>query len=88
MLNKDVIELPTTLSVLRASFKAATSFSHIQRLHNMLYFYGMTVVEVVRRKEFGTSLHHRETCKDSLILLAIHSTLLLSEGSKHIGDHG
>lgn len=35
----------------------------------MLYFYGMTVVEVVRRKEFGTSLHRREMCKDNLILL-------------------
>lgn len=58
-LNNDVIELPSTLSTLRAGFKAATSFTHIQRLHNMLYYYGVTVVEVVRRKEFGTSARRK-----------------------------
>ncbi|KAG1745295.1 putative peripheral membrane protein [Suillus lakei] len=52
-LNIDIVQLPTTLSNLQAKFRTKNSFSHIQRLHNMLYAYGATVVEIVRRKEFG-----------------------------------
>ncbi|CCM04884.1 uncharacterized protein FIBRA_07079 [Fibroporia radiculosa] len=53
ILNNDLVELPTLMASLQAALKARTSFSHIQRLHNMLYAYGATVVEVVRRKEFS-----------------------------------
>ena len=53
VLNDNVVQLPPTLSSLQASLRTKTSFSHIQRLHNMLYAYGATVIEVVRRKEFG-----------------------------------
>ena len=51
-LNDDLVQLPAALASLQASFRAKTSFSHIQRLHNMLYAYGATIVEIVRRKEF------------------------------------
>ncbi len=52
-LNTELVTLPSALSTLQASFRAKTSFSHISRLHNMLYAYGATVIEIVRRKEFG-----------------------------------
>jgi hypothetical protein len=52
-LNNDLVQLPPTLSNLQARFRGKNSFSHIQRLHNMLYAYGATVIEIVRRKEFG-----------------------------------
>jgi autophagy-related protein 11 len=48
-----MIQIPPTLANLQASFRGKNSFSHIQRLHNMLYAYGATVIEIVRRKEFG-----------------------------------
>jgi autophagy-related protein 11 len=50
-----MVHLPPALSMLAASFRAKTSFPHIQRLHNMLYAYGTTVIEIVRRKEFCES---------------------------------
>ncbi|PSR70585.1 hypothetical protein PHLCEN_2v13523 [Hermanssonia centrifuga] len=59
VLNNYVVQLPSTLTSLQASFKAKTSFSHIQRLHNMLYAYGATVVEIVRRKEFAQFFYQR-----------------------------
>ncbi|KAJ6586410.1 putative peripheral membrane protein [Mycena vulgaris] len=52
-LNDEMVRLPPALAALQASLRGKTSFSHIARLHNMLYAYGATVVEVVRRKEFG-----------------------------------
>lgn len=52
ILNDDVVRIPAALTSLQANFKVKNSFSHIQRLHNMLYAYGATVVEIVRRKEF------------------------------------
>lgn len=52
MLNNNIVQIPPTLASLQASFRGKNSFSHIQRLHNMLYAYGATVVEIVRRKEF------------------------------------
>lgn len=57
-LNIDIVQLPTTLTNLQGKFRAKNSFSHIQRLHNMLYAYCATVVEIVRRKEFGQSTQY------------------------------
>lgn len=51
-LNNEIIHLPPALSALQSSFRGKTSFSHIQRLHTMLYAYGVTIIEIVRRKEF------------------------------------
>lgn len=59
MLNNYVVQLPATLKSLQTSFRTKTSFSHIQRLHNMLYAYGATVVEIVRRKEFAQFFYQR-----------------------------
>lgn len=53
VLNTDMVQIPPTLANLQTSFRGKNSFSHIQRLHNMLYAYGATVIEIVRRKEFG-----------------------------------
>ncbi|TFY68709.1 hypothetical protein EVG20_g3446 [Dentipellis fragilis] len=53
LLNNDLVQLPSALTTLQASLRAKNSFSHIQRLHNMIYAYGATVIEIVRRKEFG-----------------------------------
>ncbi|KIM47021.1 hypothetical protein M413DRAFT_267979 [Hebeloma cylindrosporum] len=58
-LNNEIIHLPPILASLQASFRAKTSFPHIQRLHNMLYAYGATIVEVVRRKEFSRFFYQR-----------------------------
>lgn len=55
ILNNDLVKLPPALSDLQARLRGKNSFSHIQRLHNMLYAYGATVIEIVRRKEFGKS---------------------------------
>ena len=59
-LNNELVHLPPALSALQSSFRGKTSFSHIQRLHTMLYAYGATIIEIVRRKEF---------CKPFLFLL-------------------
>ncbi|KII87895.1 hypothetical protein PLICRDRAFT_112259 [Plicaturopsis crispa FD-325 SS-3] len=59
LLNSDVVQLPVSLTSLQASFRGKNSFSHIQRLHNMLYAYGATVIEVVRRKEFARFFYQR-----------------------------
>ena len=45
--------LPDTMAALSADFRTKTSFTHIQRLHMMVYAYGATIIEIVRRKEFG-----------------------------------
>ncbi|KAF5381358.1 hypothetical protein D9615_008323 [Tricholomella constricta] len=59
VLNNDMVQLPPTLATLQASFRGKNSFSHIQRLHNMLYAYGATVIEIVRRKEFSRFFYQR-----------------------------
>ncbi|THH32812.1 hypothetical protein EUX98_g1391 [Antrodiella citrinella] len=59
VLNNYLVELPVAMSSLQSSLRAKTSFSHIQRLHNMLYAYGATLVEVVRRKEFVEFFNQR-----------------------------
>lgn len=53
MLNNDLMQLPILMGSLQTDLRAKTSFSHIQRLHNMPYAYGATIIEIVRRKEFG-----------------------------------
>ncbi|KAH7912199.1 putative peripheral membrane protein [Hygrophoropsis aurantiaca] len=58
-LNIDLVQLPTTLSILQTKFRSKNSFSHIQRLHQMLYAYGATVIEIVRRKEFARFFYQR-----------------------------
>ena len=52
-LNNDLISLPADLTALQSSFRAKNAFPHIQRLHNLVYAYGATLIEIVRRKEFG-----------------------------------
>ncbi|KAF8068787.1 putative peripheral membrane protein [Lyophyllum atratum] len=59
VLNNNMVQIPPTLATLQASFRGKNSFSHIQRLHNMLYAYGATVVEIVRRKEFSRFFYQR-----------------------------
>lgn len=63
ILNNDLIQLPPALSSLQTSFRtkgAGTGgFGHLKRLHGMVYAYGATVVEVVRRKEFGRFFYGR-----------------------------
>ncbi|KAH9852196.1 hypothetical protein C2E23DRAFT_189253 [Lenzites betulinus] len=58
-LNTEIVTIPSSMSTLQSSFRAKTSFSHIARLHNMLYAYGATVVEIVRRKEFARFFYQR-----------------------------
>ncbi|CDO68658.1 hypothetical protein BN946_scf184790.g7 [Trametes cinnabarina] len=58
-LNTELVALPSAMSQLQSSFRAKTSFSHIARLHNMLYAYGATIVEIVRRKEFARFFYQR-----------------------------
>lgn len=58
-LNTDLIQLPVALTALQTRFRSKNSFSHIQRLHNMLYAYGATVIEIVRRKEFSRFFYQR-----------------------------
>ncbi|KAJ7445227.1 putative peripheral membrane protein [Mycena galericulata] len=59
VLNNDMVQIPPTLANLQSSFRGKNSFSHIQRLHNMLYAYGATVIEIVRRKEFARFFYQR-----------------------------
>ncbi|EIW78562.1 hypothetical protein CONPUDRAFT_138782 [Coniophora puteana RWD-64-598 SS2] len=58
-LNVHLTELPNALTALQSKFRGKNSFSHIQRLHGMVYAYGATVVEVVRRKEFENFFYQR-----------------------------
>jgi len=74
-LNIDIVQLPTTLSNLQTKFRAKNSFSHIQRLHNMLYAYGATVIEIVRRKEFGQSTQY---CVTPYLISSIQLTFSIS----------
>ncbi|KAJ7275721.1 putative peripheral membrane protein [Mycena rebaudengoi] len=59
VLNNDMVQIPRALATLQASFRGKNSFVHIQRLHNMLYAYGATVIEIVRRKEFSRFFYQR-----------------------------
>ncbi|KAJ7231272.1 putative peripheral membrane protein [Mycena haematopus] len=59
VLNNDMIQIPPTLANLQSSFRSKNSFAHLARLHNMLYAYGATVIEIVRRKEFSRFFYQR-----------------------------
>ena len=58
-LNNELVHLPPALSALQSSFRGKTSFSHIQRLHTMLYAYGATIIEIVDRKSTRLNSSHR-----------------------------
>lgn len=67
-LNNEIVHLPPALSALQSSFRGKTSFSHIQRLHTMLYAYGATIIEIVRRKEFCKFLPlYYELSRDAIV---------------------
>jgi autophagy-related protein 11 len=51
-----LVGLSGDFTLLQASLDSKGSFSDIERLHNVVYAYGATMVEAVRRKEFCTSL--------------------------------
>lgn len=59
VLNADLVQLPGLMTDLQTDLRAKTSFVHIQRLHNMLYAYGATLIEIVRRKEFTRFFYQR-----------------------------
>lgn len=59
VLNADLVQLPGLMTDLQTDLRAKTSFVHIQRLHNMLYAYGATLIEIVRRKEFARFFYQR-----------------------------
>jgi len=86
-LNNEIIHLPPLLATLQASFRAKTSFPHIQRLHNMLYAYGATIVEVVRRKEFCGFLKIPFAGRSGFDML-FNSKVLLSTLTKYTRDYG
>ncbi len=52
-LQSTLAELPATLTSLETELRGKGGFVHLQRLHQMLYVYGATLVEIVRRKEFS-----------------------------------
>ncbi|KAI0249631.1 autophagy-related protein 11-domain-containing protein [Lactifluus subvellereus] len=58
-LNHDLVALPVDLFELQAQLRAKSLFPDIQRLHDMIYTYGATVIEVVRRKEFSRLFYRR-----------------------------
>ncbi|KAH9059022.1 autophagy-related protein 11-domain-containing protein [Lactarius vividus] len=58
-LNAGLVTLPDDFTGLQASLDTKGTFSDIERLHNMVYAYGATMVEVVRRKEFSRLFHRK-----------------------------
>lgn len=58
-LNAGLVALPDDFTGLQASLETKGTFSDIERLHNMVYAYGATMVEVVRRKEFSRLFHRK-----------------------------
>ena len=46
-------ELPAMLTSLEMELGGKGGFVHLQRLHQMLYVYGVMLVEIVWRKEFS-----------------------------------
>ncbi|KAH9020846.1 autophagy-related protein 11-domain-containing protein [Lactarius pseudohatsudake] len=58
-LNASLVALPDDFTGLQASLETKGTFSDIERLHNMVYAYGATMVEVVRRKEFSRLFHRK-----------------------------
>ncbi|TFY80935.1 hypothetical protein EWM64_g3076 [Hericium alpestre] len=74
LLNNDLIHFPASLTALQNSIRAKTSFVHLQKLHNMIYFYGATLIEIVRRKEFGRFFYQR-----AQVILEVMAKLSSSE---------
>ncbi|KAI0319256.1 putative peripheral membrane protein [Amylostereum chailletii] len=74
LLNHDLIQLPTAMASLDTTLRGRNSFTHIQRLHNMIYAYGATVIEIVRRKEFARFFYQR-----AQIILDVMAKLSSSE---------
>ncbi|KAG8807209.1 oligomeric, coiled-coil, peripheral membrane protein, partial [Serendipita sp. 399] len=52
-LQSSIFALPGALSSLESDLRVKGGFAHLQRLHGMAFAYGASVIEVVRRKEFG-----------------------------------
>lgn len=52
-LQSDIANIPTILSGLESELRVKGGFQHLQRLHQMSYAYGATLVEIVRRKDFS-----------------------------------
>lgn len=86
MLNNDVMQLPILMGSLQTDLRAKTSFSHIQRLHNMPYAYGATIIEIVRRKEFGLCCFRISPLQS--LITTYFSKFLLSSSTKHPGSDG
>ncbi|KAI5123251.1 hypothetical protein M0805_001340 [Coniferiporia weirii] len=59
ILNADIVQLPGLMNSVQGDLRIKTSFAHIQRLHNMPYAYGATLIEIVRRKEFARFFYQR-----------------------------
>ncbi|KAH7099705.1 hypothetical protein BKA62DRAFT_283781 [Auriculariales sp. MPI-PUGE-AT-0066] len=55
----DLLELPLLLTSLQTDFRSKAAWQHLQRCHNMLYAYGATLIEIVRRKEFAQLFSQR-----------------------------
>ena len=54
-LQSTIAETTAALTSLDTDVRNKGGFIHMQRLHNMVYMYGATIVEIVRRKEFSAS---------------------------------
>lgn len=52
-LQSDIVTIPSLLSSLEGDLRVKGGFVHLQRLHQMAYAYGATLIEIVRRKDFG-----------------------------------
>ncbi|KAI9507608.1 putative peripheral membrane protein [Russula earlei] len=86
-LNNDLVSLPADLTALQSSFRTKNAFPHIQRLHSLIYAYGATLIEVVRRKEFARFFYKR--CQVILELMAKLSAAERKRRQVYRGDvHG
>lgn len=74
------------MASIHAELRKKTNFSHIERLHNMLYAYGATLIEIVRRKEFGAS-NNSNILLESLQMPSF-STFFLSTSTNYSRGHG
>lgn len=54
-LQSDIANIPTVLFGLESELRVKGGFQHLQRLHQMSYAYGATLIEIVRRKDFSGS---------------------------------
>jgi hypothetical protein len=72
------------LATLQTALRAKNSFNHLQRLHTMIYTYGATIIEIVRRKEFGRICDHELFGNFDTPT----SEILLSTGTDNTGGYG